>query len=138
MLEAVDSALHRIEALPGAGRYAVTFRTGSGVEQSAVAQIAGERVELAAAGLPPDWQAGRPAFGKLVEALVALDRARRTTHAPTELIDVEGGWDVMIGNVVLELGLVTCASHGSMQLQDAGVWLCLTPDCGARAIFAPA
>jgi hypothetical protein len=136
MLVGVDSALHRIEALAGVGRYSVTFRSGAGVEQSAVAHVVEDRVELAPAGLPPDWQAGGPAFEMVVAALVAVDRARRTAHAPAELIDVEGGWDVMIGNVVLDQGVVTCAAHGAMTLQKSGVWHCEDPNCGAQAIFA--
>jgi hypothetical protein len=131
----VDAALHRIEALPGAGRYSVTFRNGVGVEQSAVAQITGDQVELAPASLPPDWQAGGPAFDLLVHALIAVDQARRTADSPTELIDVDGGWDVMIGNVLLGGGVVSCAAHGPMELRDDSVWSCLDADCGAQAIY---
>jgi hypothetical protein len=132
----VDAALHRIEALPGAGRYAVTFRDRSGAEHAAVAQVTGATVELPAARLPADWEPGGAAYPHLVAALVAIDTARRSAQAPAELIDVPGGWDVMIGTVLLTDGIVTCAAHSAMRLTDSGEWVC--PECGARAIFARA
>ena len=38
----MDAVLHRIEALPGAGRYAVTFRCADGSEQTAVMIVDGD------------------------------------------------------------------------------------------------
>ena len=131
----MDSALHRIEALAGAGRYSVTFTSGSGVEQSAVAQVTDWQVEIAPASLPADWQSGSAPHDELIAAILAFDRARHVASAPAELIDVDGGWDVMIGNVVLVAGVVTCAAHGPMTLTD-GIWVCEDPNCGARAIYA--
>lgn len=130
----MDAALQRIEALPGVGRYSVTFRTAEGAEQSAVAQVNGLEVELAAASLPSDWQADGPAFTLLGDAVLAMDAARHTPQAPAELIDVPGGWDVMIGNVLLDGGIVTCATHSAMRMNDSDEWTC--PECGAKAIFA--
>lgn len=130
----MDVGLHRIEALPGEGRYSVTFRATGGAEQNAVAQLVGEAVEIAPASLPAGWEPDGEPFELLAEAIRSIDRARHAADAPAELQDVDGGWDVMIGNVVLEPGnIVTCASHGTMHLIDT-VWTC--PECGARAVFA--
>jgi hypothetical protein len=130
----MDVGLHRIEALPGEGRYSVTFRGSGGAEQNTVAQINGTDVEIAPASLPSGWDSGTDPHTLLCEAIQSLDRARRSSAAPAELSDVDGGWDVMIGNVVLETGnIVTCAAHGVMRLVD-GIWTC--PECGARAVFA--
>jgi hypothetical protein len=131
----VDSVLHRIEALPGSGRYAITFTFGAGVEQSAVAQVSDGQIVIAPASLPPDWQNGSAAYEGLVAVLLAFDRTRHLANAPAELLDVDGGWDVMIGNVVLDGGVVTCASHGPMALHG-DIWVCEDPNCGARAIYA--
>jgi hypothetical protein len=130
----VEAALHRIEALPGVGRYSVTFRTPEGAELSAVVQVNGLEVDVAPASLPTDWQPDGPAFTLLVDAVLAMDTARHTAKAPAELIDVPGGWDVMIGNVLLDGGIVTCAAHSAMRMNDAQEWVC--PECGAKAIFA--
>ena len=101
-----------------------------------MAQLAGTLIEIAPASLPAGWEPGSEAFELLAESIRALDYARHATDAPVQLQDVDGGWDVMIGNVVLEAGnIVTCASHGAMRMDD-GVWTC--PECGARAMFAPA
>jgi hypothetical protein len=130
----VDVGLHRIEALPGEGRYAVTFRAAGGAEQNAVAHLNENGLDVAPASLPATWQPGTEAFALLADAVAALDRARRAGTAPAELLDVDGGWDVMLGNVVLELGnIVACAAHGTMHLVD-DLWTC--PECGARATFA--
>ena len=130
----MDVGLQRIEALPGEGRYSVTFRGSGGAEQSAVAQVNGADIEMAPASLPAGWEPGTDPHAALCEAIHAVDRARRSSAAPAELLDVEGGWDVMIGNVVLATGnIVTCAAHGVMRLVD-DVWTCA--ECGAQAVFA--
>ena len=126
--------MHRIEALPGEGRYTVTFRATGGAEQSAIVHLTDDGVDVAPASLPEGWDRESDSFALLTDAVQAVDRARRASAAPAELQDVDGGWDVMIGNVTLEAGnIVTCASHGVMHMVD-GVWTC--PECGARAIFA--
>ena len=129
----MDVGLHGIEALPGQGRYTITFRGAGGAEQTAIAQLNGPRLEIAPASLPDGWEAGSEQHGLLHAAISALEMARHSVHAPAELQDVDGGWDVMIGNVVLSPGnIVTCAAHGVMHLVD-DVWTC--PECGARATF---
>ena len=114
----------------------VTFAAPGGAEQSAVAHLTADGLDVAPASLPDAWQPGSDPFDLLVDAVRAFDRARRSSAARAELLDVPGGWDVMIGNVVLAPGdIVTCPSHGAMRLVDE-VWTC--PECGARAVFAPA
>jgi hypothetical protein len=131
----VDEVLHRIEALPGDGRFAICFRGAAGTEHVTVAQLRAGELDIAPATLPAGWEPGGEAYGLLVDVVNALDRARRPGTAQAQLFDVPGGWDVMIGNVVLERGeTVACAAHGPMQNQD-GIWMCL--ECGAKAAFAP-
>jgi hypothetical protein len=130
----VDVGLHRIEALPGEGRYSVTFRGTGGAEQNTVVHLTEDGLDAAPASLPGTWQPDTEAFALLVDAVAAFDRARRSDTAPADLLDVDGGWDVMIGNVVLlPANVVTCVAHGTMSLVDE-VWTC--PECGARAVFA--
>ena len=128
------SVLHRIEALAGRGRYAVTFRRRDGAEQTAVVQLDGARLTAAEAGLPGGWERGGPAFGALTDAVRAVEAARDAGPAAAELADVDGGWDVMMGNVVLAADTPTCTAHGALTPVAGGVWEC--PECGARAAYA--
>jgi hypothetical protein len=125
--------LHRIEALPGEGRYAVTFQRTDGVEQTAVVQLAGSGLDAAEASLPEGWTRTSAAFGVLAEAVRAVDAARGTGPPATALVDVDGGWDVMMGNVVLAGDVPTCTAHGAMD-PDADRFVCA--ECGARAAYA--
>ncbi len=130
----MDVGLHRIEALPGEGRYSVTFAAAGASEQSAVVQLRETGVDVAPASLPPGWEPDSDAFVLLVEALRAFERARHQPDAAAELQDVEGGWDVMLGNVVLSRsGVVTCAAHAALLQDEPGLWSC--PECGARARY---
>ena len=132
----MDVGLHGIEALPGLGRYSITFRGAGGAEQTAVAQLNDSSLDIAPASLPRGWEAGSEQHQLLHAAITALEIARHSSNAPAQLQDVDGGWDVMIGNVVLAAGnIVTCAAHGVMRMVDE-VWTC--PECGARAAFAAA
>lgn len=129
----MDAALHRVEALPGLGRYAVTFRRPDGSEQTAVVQLDGERAEVAEASLPTGWRRDSAAFTAAAAAVRAVDAARRHAPARATLRDVEGGWDVSLGNVVLaDPGRPTCTAHGAMSEHEGG-YVCA--ECGARAIF---
>jgi hypothetical protein len=127
------AALVRIEVLPGDGRYAVTFERSDGSEQTAVVSLTQHGVEVAEASLPSGWSKDSAAFAATVAALEAFAAARE--HAPTapSLRDVEGGWDVSLGNVVLgPSGMPTCSAHGEMT-QTQQDWLC--PECYARAVL---
>ncbi len=127
--------VHRVEALAGAGRYAVTFQRPDSSEQSAVVQVSGDQVSAAEASLPDGWTRESDAFAALAEVLFALERARELGPVAAQLVDVDGGWDVMMGNVVLgDSGQPTCTAHGVMESGDGGVYECA--ECGARAAYA--
>ena len=124
--------LHRIEALAGAGRYAVTFQCPDTSEHTAVVQVSGADVTAAEASLPDGWTRGSDAFAAMGEVLRTLERARALGPPAAQLMDVDGGWDVMMGNVVLgDSGVPTCTAHGAMEPRDDGVFECA--ECGARA-----
>lgn len=127
--------LHRIEALAGDGRYAVTFQRADRSEQTAVVQVTGDDVSAAEASLPDGWTRDSEAFETLADAVLAVQRARAAGPKAAALTDVDGGWDVMMGNVVLSPDEVpTCTAHGEMQLGPDGVYVCA--ECGARAAYS--
>lgn len=124
--------LHRIEALAGAGRYAVTFQRPDTSEQTAVVQVSGDEISAAEASLPAGWTRDSDAFAAMGEVLRSMERARELGTSVAQLMDVEGGWDVMMGNVILgEGGVPTCTAHGAMTSADDGLFECA--ECGARA-----
>ena len=124
--------LHRIEALAGAGRYAVTFQRPDTSEQTAVVQVGDDAVSAAEASLPDGWTRDSDAFAALADVLRGMERARSLGPTDAQLMDVEGGWDVMMGNVILgEGGAPTCTAHGVMDVIGDGVFECA--ECGARA-----
>ena len=126
------SELHRIEALPGEGRYAITYRRADGTEETAVAQLTGDRLDVAPASLPAGCT--DELLAATTEAVRALDAARRLRPAGGTLRDVAGGWDVTLGNVVLDaVGTPTCTAHGAMSEHD-GAYVC--GDCDARALLS--
>ena len=125
------AALIRIEALPGDGRYAVAFERADGSEQMAVMHLTADGLAVAEASLPAGWTRDSEAFAATEAAVAAFDAARRHAPAGPALRDVEGGWDVSLGNVVLDdTGLPVCTAHGAMAAKD-GEYLC--PECYARA-----
>ena len=129
------AVLHRIEALAGDGRYAVTFQRADRSEQTAVIQVADGSVSAAEASLPEGWTRDSEAFGAMADAVLAVQRARGIGPRTAALIDVDGGWDVMMGNVMLgEAGVPTCTAHGDMAAGSDGVFECA--ECGARAAYA--
>jgi hypothetical protein len=131
----MDAALQRIEALPGDGRYAVTFRRTDGSEQTAVVHMDDGRVDVAEASLPIGWTADSAEFAAVRAAVSAFDAARRQASGTASLRDVPGGWDVSLGNVVLtEADVPSCTAHGEMAA-DGDVYVCA--ECGARALYGP-
>jgi hypothetical protein len=129
------AVLHRIEALAGNGRYAVTFQRADRSEQTAVVQLSGSSVTAAEASLPEGWTTSSEPFAALADVVLALERARSLGPAASSLMDVDGGWDVMMGNVVLgESGRPTCTAHGPMEPGSGDVWTCA--ECGARAAYS--
>jgi hypothetical protein len=74
------------------------------------------------------------ALAGVAEVLLTFERARALGPVAAQLVDVDGGWDVMMGNVVLgDGGTPTCTEHGPMT-ESGGVFEC--PECGARAGYA--
>jgi hypothetical protein len=128
----VDAVVHGIEALPGIGRYAVTFRRADGSEQTAVVHVTGTGIEVAEASLPTGWSRSSEVFRAVADAVLAVDAAR--TCAPAvALRDVDGGWDVSLGNVVVgPSGMPVCSAHGELK-EEGGVYVC--NNCAARAVF---
>lgn len=135
MLYAVDPLVQRIEALPKRGSYAVTLVLADGQERILVVSTDGDAPVLPAANLPQGWDAESESARALLAAVTALHRARAVAGAGrARLVDIDGGWDVSIGNVVLSAsGEPECVSHGAMQEQSEQ-WTC--PECGAAAMFA--
>jgi hypothetical protein len=129
----LHSRLHRIEALPGEGRYAVTFQRPDGVEQTAVVQLEADRLDAAEASLPEGLTRSSAAFAALTDAVRAVDAARGAGPPAAALVDVDGGWDVMMGNVSLVAQVPTCTAHGPMDI-DGARFVCAV--CGARAAIA--
>jgi hypothetical protein len=129
----MDAALQRIEALPGDGRYAVTFQRHDTSEQTAVVHVVADGVEVADASLPTGWTAKSDEFAAVAEAVVAFNAARAQATRAASLHDVPGGWDVSLGNVVLgQTGTPTCTAHGELTA-DGDIYVCA--ECGARAAF---
>jgi hypothetical protein len=127
------AALVRIEALPGEGRYAVTFQRADASEQTAVVQLNDDRVDVAEASLPAGWTRDSEAFTATATVVRAFDAARAHAPAAPFLRDVDGGWDVSLGNVVLDdSGKPTCTEHGEMT-QTKTDYLCT--ECYARAVL---
>jgi hypothetical protein len=127
------AALFRIEALPGDRRYAVSFERADGSEQTAVVHLGDDGASVAEASLPAGWARGSRAWQATAAAVTAFDQARRHAPAAPALRDVEGGWDVSLGNVVLgKTGVPTCTAHGEMT-KSGDEYLC--PECYARAVL---
>ena|SRR6266516_3681165 len=124
-------ALIRIEALPGAGRYAVSFERPDGSEQTAVVHLTEDELAVADASLPAGWSRDTAAFAAAAAAVRAFEVARQHAPAGPALRDVDGGWDVSLGNVVLGAsGRPECTAHGEMT-ERADDFLCT--ECYARA-----
>jgi hypothetical protein len=133
MLVLVDP-LHRIEALPGHSRYAVTFRRSDGSEHTTTVELRGDAIVVAEASLPDGWATGSPARSALRDAILAVDGARSVVPTLAELRDVPGGWDVGLGNVVISTASgPECTAHGVMRAGPHGEYDCA--DCGARALY---
>ncbi len=130
----MSAVLHRIEALPGEGRHAVTFRRPDGTEQTAIVHLTDDDLDVAEASLPAGWTRDSEIFEQAAAAVRAFDRARRTAAGgAAELRDVPGGWDVSLGNVVLgQGGVPTCIAHGELTEKD-GTFVCA--ECGAQALL---
>lgn len=133
----MDPLLHRVEALPKRGSYAVTFVLPDGQERSVVAQSTGGEIALPAANLFDGWSADSASLRAALAAVAAVHEARVLAGAGRVLLlDTEGGWDVSIGNVMLSPGgRPMCVAHGDLAEAGDGFFECAA--CGASAMFGP-
>jgi hypothetical protein len=139
MLFAVDPLLRRIEALPEHGCYSVTFLLGASQERSVVMKVAGDDItDVVApeANMLPGWSVESEPNRSVLEVVVAFHRARSQADGGGAVLrDVAGGWDVSVGNVMLDdAGRPACAAHGELEPDAAaGDFACAI--CGARARY---
>jgi hypothetical protein len=134
MLLFVDPRLTKIEALTEAGCYAVTVALTTGEERSVVARLRDGTVVLPAAAVD-GWSAESAGYAATVAAVEAVHAARELA-APQgrRLSDVVGGWDVSLGNVVLDpAGRPSCVTHGELAAEPGEIYRCA--ECGALAAF---
>jgi hypothetical protein len=95
-------------------------------------QVDGAGIDVAEASLPAGWTRDTDAFRAVAVAVQAMATAHDIAPLASSLRDAEGGWDVMLGNVVLTDGVPTCTAHGEMA-QSGVLWTC--PECGAQALL---
>ena len=144
MLIAVDPLLQRIEALPEHGCYSVTFVLSGNQERSVVMKVAAEQgdggdgapnVLVPEANLLPGWSPSSSSFEAVLAEVHAVDQARSRVDAEAAVLrDVDGGWDVGVGNIVLDdRGLPVCVAHGELEQAPTAIYTC--PTCGAQARF---
>ncbi len=130
----MDPLLTCIEASSRAGEYAVTVILPDGGERALVMTVNDDSVQLPAAAGVDGWSPDSESFRAVTEAVLAVDRARRVGTPAVRLLDVPGGWDVGLGNVVLSsTGTPECVAHGELQAAEGGRWECA--ECGAAALF---
>jgi hypothetical protein len=128
----VTAQLHRIEALPRVGQYAVTVRTPDGHETTVAMTVTDDTVTAPQATLPEGWVIGSAGYDAVAHAVLAVDQARRIAPRGPVAVDVPGGWDVSLGNVVLTPGGgLDCVADGPMETLGDGLLACSA--CGARA-----
>jgi hypothetical protein len=146
MLIAVDPLLFRIEAVPEPDCYSVTFRVDGTRERSVIMKVTGTSdpevdpgVVVPEANMIAGWSRTSASFRAVLAAVRAVDEARHQTGNDQNLLrDLPGGWDVSIGNIVLNAaGRPECAGHGELEVADApATYVCAV--CGAQALFGPA
>jgi len=134
MLTRVNPQLFQIEALTEPGCYSLTFALDSGEQRALVMRVRGEEAIAPAANALPGWAPGTGVFDATLEAVKAFHQARELA-GPTVagLSDIDGGWDVGLGNVVLADGAPTCVVHGALESSEPDVYRC--PVCGAAARY---
>ncbi len=133
----MEPMLQRIEALPEADCYQLTFTLADSSPRVVVARVRGDAVELPARNVDTGWATDSSSYLAALAVVSAFANARRSvTPAAAVLTDVDGGWDVSLGNVVLDAaGTPTCIAHAEMADVGGGVWECEV--CGARAGYGP-
>jgi hypothetical protein len=131
----VDPLLSKIEALAEPGCYSLTFALRTGEHRELVIRMRGDEPIMPAANSFEGWTPGSRIVTATIAVVRALHQARQGTGGSAgRLVDVEGGWDVGIGNVVLSAdGVPMCVGHGELVPAGDGVFRCET--CGAAARY---
>jgi hypothetical protein len=134
MLLRVEPQLTKIEALTEAGCYAVTVALGSGEERSVVARLRDGTVLLPATAVD-GWSSDSASYAATVRAVEAVHAARELAVPDgRRLADVVGGWDVSLGNVVLDgAGRPSCVTHGDLLAEPGDIYRCA--ECDAIAAY---
>jgi len=131
----VDPLLSKIEALPEPGCYLLSFALDTGEDRDLVIRMRGDEPIVPAANSFEGWRPGSRVVTATIAAVRALHQARQGSGGATQrLLDVDGGWDVGIGNVVLSDGAPVCVAHGELAAAEGGVFRCGV--CGAAARYA--
>jgi hypothetical protein len=127
--------MRRIEALADDGAYAVAFRMPDNQERSVLLRVADGIVSIPEANLIPGWAADSPSSEAALSAIAAVHAARALASSDrSQLLDLPGGWDVTLGNVVLSgTGQPNCVSHGGLDETEPSRYQC--PVCGAAALY---
>lgn len=127
--------LSKIEALDEPGCYSLTFTLDPGVARELVIRMRGDEPIVPSANSFEGWTPGSRVVTATIAVVRALHQARQGSGGSAgQLVDVDGGWDVGIGNVVLTAdGAPSCVAHGELAPADAGVFRCET--CGAAARY---
>jgi hypothetical protein len=133
MLDGMDPQLNKVEALTEPGCYSLTFSLATGEERAVVARLRNGVTEIPAKAFT-GWSEAAESYRATVAVVQALQQARELSR-PTgkRLLDVEGGWDVSLGNIVLVAGKPACVTHGALELQADSLWRCA--QCGAAATY---
>jgi hypothetical protein len=138
MLVSVDLLLHRIEAVPEPRCYTVSLLLDATTERSVVMRVTDGEVQVPEANMVPGWSTTSDSFAAVAAAVLAFDAARTQAASEVEILrDVDGGWDVSIGNVVLnDAGRPACVAHGDLEPTESAILRCT--ECGAQALFGRA
>jgi len=130
----VEPRLTKVEALAEDGCYTVTLQLGTGEERAVVARLRDVAVQLPAAAVD-GWSTESAGYAATVAAVQAMHTARELA-APQgrRLSDVLGGWDVSLGNIVLDpAGRPSCVTHGELAVEPGDLYRC--GECGALAVY---
>lgn len=127
--------MRRIEALADDGAYAVTFLMPDNQERSVLLRVTDGTVTVPGANLIPGWASDSPSFEATLAAVTAVHTARAlASSGRSQLLDLPGGWDVTLGNIVLSgAGQPNCVSHGDLEETEPAKYAC--PVCGAAALY---
>lgn len=131
----MDPLLSKIEALTEPGCYSLTFTLDTGEDRAVVVRMRGDEPVLPSANSFAGWVPGSRIATAAIAVVRALHQARQGSGgSEARLLDIEGGWDVGIGNVVLSAeGAPACVAHGELAPAEAGVFRCEA--CGAAARY---